>query len=1806
MKKTRLFKRLILGAACLLGIGAGGTVMAQAFTPQDIVQASATTETKTETINAAIIAQYCTYEPYRYMYGSFYLKWANCAVDADNNAIDIAMSSSDFEFRSPSIIRSVQVGFSSAIDKDTDANVNNNIEVRIDGLGGSKLVKTGNNCNFTGINQQATITIEVQYMLSTDWEWARLNNFYITVTRDKANIVTFDMNGHGTAPATQEVGAGAKVTQPENPLAVGYLFGGWYKESSCINMWNFGTDTVSVDTTLYAKWAPVTKNVVIDQNGGTGGVNMVSATYDSPMPALSSLPTRTGYDFLGYFDATSGGKKYYNEDGTSARTWDKDTSGTLYAHWQVKTSTVTLDANGGTGGPSAQTATYGQDMPTVSTLPTRVHYLFLGYFDDATGGAKYYNEDGTSATTWDKEDESVTLYAHWELEGTGITLDKQGGTDGSDDVLGIYDQTLPSITIPTRSGYIFNGYYEGPNGQGQQYYNANGVSSYVWDTYDETATFYASWTIKEAVQAVIDKIDGIGEVSYPGSGDSIDAARAAYNALDEGDKGGVSNYATLTTAESTYDSLRQAGVDAVEDLIDAIGVVALDSENDIVAARTAYNALTEEQQGLVTNYDDLLAAEARLEELKVAKAEADEVVNLINAIGEVSYHESHDDIKAARDAFDALSVDAKTFVDNINVLTQAEADYSDLRDAAINNVEDLIDAIGVVSYPDSKDDIDAARAAYEALYETDKSEVSNYQDLLDAEALYNPVDKFVKHIDSLDPKNTQAYRDSVVEGFDLANALTDEQRSIVPQSYLETLKEHLDALAVIYAIDDIGEVEHTDACKARIVAAREAYDALTDAEQGIVKKVNYDVLLAAEAMYDHVDKTYNKIEDIGEHEYTDEYKNRIVEARSSYDGLTDDEKELVTNYDKLLKAEQDYAAVDGLVKDIEAIDVLTFGKETKKAIEDAREAYENLTDDQNDFFPEDTLKHLQDLEKAYGVIELIHDIGEVDYTSECKGKIDDAREAYEALTDVQKALISEEELQILIDAEEVYESMDKIKNIGSVEYTTKSKQLIDDARKYYNSLDEAQKKMVDSNILAKLANAEKAYESMNKIHAIGTVENSKASKDKIDDARSYYDGLTAEQKALISKEELQILTDAENVYECMTLIDKIGDVSYTYESRKDIEQARQYYESLTPEQKQMVGNAYLGVLTNSEEAYTNVESTSNGLLIAALIVIGLGLVGAGIWLFFILKNRNKNNGGDDDNKGNTPKAPKVYKPGKKSTKLASFSGLLPMIYATSHYVDGPWIALYILAGLTVLFLLADVILFFYFRKRKGNAPVVVKDVRVPEKVEEKPAPQPVVQEASSNNEEEDEVVTVTDAKGNIFQIRFIKSFTAKLIQSPDETKKYYEELKNEVLSYKKVNARLSWNYDSLNSGRNQVLKFAVRGKTLCVYFPLNADDYEDSKYKVEKVESKKFEDVPCLYRIKNDRRCAYAKELIAVVAEKLGLVKGEEQHESYYLHYEDNKPLIARGLIKELKVQVNKPVSRKTQILSIKVNDEGDEIVTKKDSQGNIFEIRFIKSFTAKLSQSSDEVKNYYNVLKNYVLSYKKANSRVSWHYDSINVGREQVLKFSIRGKTLCVYYALNADDYAESKYKVEKVESKKFEDVPCLYRIKNDRRCSYAQELIDVVMQKFNVEKGKESNEDFRIKYEETKVLLEKGLIKEVKTKVSSAPEVHESISVSEADQRMSDEIAEASIKEDTSSKKHEGKKGIINIDTIGENFNDGDLVDIEALWKKKLIPSNVGYVKVLARGTLNKKLNLDLQDYSLQAVKMILLEGGSVKKAK
>ena len=65
--------------------------------------------------------------------------------------------------------------------------------------------------------------------------------------------VTFNANGHGTAPAAQTINSGEKAAEPTDPTETGWIFDGWYREAACTNAFNFSTP-ITGNITLYARW----------------------------------------------------------------------------------------------------------------------------------------------------------------------------------------------------------------------------------------------------------------------------------------------------------------------------------------------------------------------------------------------------------------------------------------------------------------------------------------------------------------------------------------------------------------------------------------------------------------------------------------------------------------------------------------------------------------------------------------------------------------------------------------------------------------------------------------------------------------------------------------------------------------------------------------------------------------------------------------------------------------------------------------------------------------------------------------------------------------------------------------------------------------------------------------------------------------------------------------------------------------------------------------------------------------------------------------------------------------------------------------------------------------------------------------------------------------------------------------------------------------------------------------------------------------------------------------------------------------
>ena len=188
-------------------------------------------------------------------------------------------------------------------------------------------------------------------------------------------------------------------------------------------------------------------------------------------------------------------------------------------------------------------------------------------------------------------------------------------------------------------------------------------------------------TVIETPQTVEKKIDAIGDVTLE-SKEKIDFAKEAYDRLSEEEKLQVSNSAKLTEAETEYNRLvaeEQAKIDAVIAKIDAIGEVTLDKKDAIEAARAAYNELTDAQQERVTNLETLTLAELRYARLLADSEKAAEVDALIDAIGDDITLRSEEAIKAARNAYDALTDDQKAFVEKLDKLENAEKKLAELK-----------------------------------------------------------------------------------------------------------------------------------------------------------------------------------------------------------------------------------------------------------------------------------------------------------------------------------------------------------------------------------------------------------------------------------------------------------------------------------------------------------------------------------------------------------------------------------------------------------------------------------------------------------------------------------------------------------------------------------------------------------------------------------------------------------------------------------------------------------------------------------------------------------------------------------------------------------------------------------------------------------------------------------------------------------------------------------------------------------------------------------------------------------------------
>ena len=417
-----------------------------------------------------------------------------------------------------------------------------------------------------------------------------------------------------------------------------------------------------------------------------------------------------------------------------------------------------------------------------------------------------------------------------------------------------------------------------------------------------------------------------------------------------------------------------------------------------------------------------------------------------------------------------------------------------------------------------------------------------------------------------------------------------------------TLKTAIDAAKEV-ADSDTADQDAVDAAKTAITTAK------TNAEAA---KKDVDDTNAANAVITQINALPAN-EDI-----TSANKVAIEAARAAYNALTDDQKKKVdatvlaklTNAETALQDAVDTEAAQGATNTINALpaadEVTTADKD---AVEAARKAYNDLTDDQKKKVDADTLKKLTDAEAALkdaidteaaqaatNTINALPAADEV--TTADKDTIEAARKAYNDLTDDQKKKVSGDTLKKLTDAENALKAAGVSDTINSLpaadEVTTANKEAIAAARKAYDDLTDDQKSYVAPETLKKLTDAESALavatanEAINALPAADEVTT--ANKDAIEAARKAYDALTDDEKAKIAPETLKKLTDAESALAVATANEAINALpaadEVTTANKDAIEAARKAYDALTDEEKAKIAPETLKKLTDAESAFS--------------------------------------------------------------------------------------------------------------------------------------------------------------------------------------------------------------------------------------------------------------------------------------------------------------------------------------------------------------------------------------------------------------------------------------------------------------------------------------------------------------------------------------------------------------------------------------------------------------------------------------------
>lgn len=261
-----------------------------------------------------------------------------------------------------------------------------------------------------------------------------------------------------------------------------------------------------------------------------------------------------------------------------------------------------------------------------------------------------------------------------------------------------------------------------------------------------------------------------------------------------------------------------------------------------------------------------------------------------------------------------------------------------------------------------------------------------------------------------------------------------------------------------------------------------------------------------------------------------------------------------------------------------------------------------------------------------------------------------------------------------------------------------------------------------------------------------------------------------------------------------------------------------------------------------------------------------------------------------------------------------------------------------------------------------------------------------------------------------------------------------------------------------------------------------------------------------------------------------------------------------------------------------------------------VSEKRIRLTFEEKTTLASDEVKNYYNEVKNYLLMYR-AHARLSKKCESFRY-KGLLAKVAFAGKTLKVNLAIDPKTLEGTKYHFkDRSDKKQYQLVPTQIKIKSDRGLKYFKELVDMMMEGREVKpKRRFETTDFTALLipDGHAVLYTLGVTNDYLVDIMDVSNVPTDLPVDLVYHIPTVNGADIEgMKEENS----------IYLDTLCKHFNDGDIITLDIL-KKNNILTRGNMLRIKARGTLDKHFTIYADSFEANALAMLLCTGSKAVK--